>query len=120
MELTLNTITSRECYFISKVILFKNFSFILFFKIGKLHEGLLCFEQCIKFNSCDAAVAKAIFEISKIKIEMRDFYSAFYTLNRFDYLNLTTNKSSLEKFKIFIESVQFIINFLIYLFKQKI
>lgn len=66
---------------------------------------MLSFEQSIKFNTCDVAITKAIFEISKIKIEMRDFYSAYYSLNRFDLLNVNIKQSSLEKFKIFIESV---------------
>ncbi len=70
-------------------------------------EALLSFEQAIKHNSSHPAVLKSIFEIAKIKIELRDFYSAIYTLNRYDHLDFSTHKLSYLKFKTFTEAVGF-------------
>lgn len=46
------------------------------------NEALLCFEQSIKYNNSRKAVTKALYEISRIKIDNRDFYAAFYNLDR--------------------------------------
>jgi len=72
---------------------------------AKVQEALLCFEQSIKHDNSQKAVEKSLFEITKIKIEMRDFYSAFHTLNRFEYLK-DFSTFSLEKFRNFIDSVR--------------
>ena len=51
-------------------------------------------------------MTKALYEIAKIKIELRDYYQAFYTLCRADYLDV--DKKSLEKFRIFTDGVTFL------------
>ncbi|CAD8142066.1 unnamed protein product [Paramecium pentaurelia] len=66
-------------------------------------EALLCFEQAIKHNNSKKAVTKSLYEIAKMKIEQRDFYAAFHTLNRSALLD--TEKSYLEKFQLFTEAV---------------
>lgn len=51
-------------------------------------------------------MTNALFELTKIKIEMRDYYQAFYTLQRADYLDVDSKQ--LEKFKIFTDGVTFL------------
>ena len=48
--------------------------------IENVNEALLSYEQAIKHNNSRKAVTKALYEITKIKIEARDYYQAFYTL----------------------------------------
>ena len=48
-------------------------------------------------------MARAIYEIAKIKIEQRDYYEAFYTLSRVQYLDIEIK--SLQKFKTFTDGV---------------
>ena len=42
--------------------------------IENLNEALLSFEQAIKHNNSRKAVTKSLYEIAKIKIELRDYY----------------------------------------------
>ncbi|CAD8059821.1 unnamed protein product [Paramecium sonneborni] len=72
-------------------------------KIKNSTEALLCFEQAIKHNNSKKAVTKSLYEIAKIKIEQRDFYAAYHTLNRAALLD--TEQSYLEKFRLFTEAV---------------
>lgn len=51
-------------------------------------------------------MTKSLYEIAKIKIEQRDFYAAYHTLNRADFLD--TEKTYLEKFRLFTEAVIFL------------
>ena len=44
------------------------------------NEAIICYEQAIKHNSNKRAVTRSIYEITKIKIEHRDYYEALYTL----------------------------------------
>lgn len=44
------------------------------------NEAIICYEQAIKFNSNKKAVTRSIYELTKIKIEHRDYYEALYTL----------------------------------------
>lgn len=53
-----------------------------------MNEAILSYEQSLKFNNNHKAVTKALYEIAKIKIEMRDYYHAFHTLCRADYLDV--------------------------------
>lgn len=48
-------------------------------------------------------MTRSIYEIAKIKIEMRDYYEAFYTLSRAQYLDI--DLKSLQKFKTFTDGV---------------
>lgn len=56
-------------------------------------------------------MSTAIIEVTKSKIEERDFYSAFYHINRCDFLEI--NSEEIVKFKLFTEGV-------IFLMKRKI
>ena len=47
-----------------------------------------------------------MYEIAKIKIEERDFYSAYHTLERSEFLDI--DKKQLEKFKLYTEGVIFL------------
>ena len=48
-------------------------------------------------------MTKSIFEIAKLKIMKRDFYAAFYTLNRSKFFKV--EERYLEKLRIFTEGV---------------
>ena len=52
-------------------------------------------------------MTKSLYEIAKIKIDQRDFYAAYHTLNRSEFLDI--EKNYLEKFRLFTE-VYFINN----------
>ena len=66
----------------------------------------MSFEQSIKYNNSRKAVTKAIYDIAKIKIEMRDFYQAYHTLQRVDYLDV--DQKVFEKFRLFIDGVTYL------------
>jgi hypothetical protein len=46
------------------------------------NDAIICYEQAIKHNTNKRAVTRAIYEITKIKIENRDYYEALFTLER--------------------------------------
>lgn len=71
----------------------------MFYNTRNFNDAILCYEQAIKHNSSKKAVTKSIYEIAKIKIEMRDFYGASYTLERAESLDV--DKKVLEKIKLF-------------------
>ena len=52
------------------------------------NDDIICYEQAIKYNTNKRAVTRAIYEITKIKIENRDYYEALYTLERAQYLDI--------------------------------
>ena len=56
------------------------FKGIIFYKTRNYNDALLSFEQAIKHNSSKKATTKSLYEIARIKIELRDFYGASYTL----------------------------------------
>ena len=62
----------KDFYTINKVSQ-KNKYFILN-KLENLSDAILSFEQAIKHNNSRKAVTKALYEIAKIKIELRDYY----------------------------------------------
>eukprot|EP01017_Pseudomicrothorax_dubius_P034550 TRINITY_DN4753_c0_g4_i2.p1 TRINITY_DN4753_c0_g4~~TRINITY_DN4753_c0_g4_i2.p1 ORF type:complete len:1181 (-),score=268.49 TRINITY_DN4753_c0_g4_i2:134-3676(-) len=82
---------------------FKGYSLL---KQGKESEAILCFEQTLRLNNSKKAVTKAIYEMVKMKINSRDFYSAYWILNRTECLNVDMN--ALHKYKLFIEGVIFL------------
>jgi hypothetical protein len=51
-------------------------------------------------------VAGSLVEITKSKIEDRDFYSAYYHINRSSFLQVSSPE--IEKFKLFTEGVVFL------------
>lgn len=98
-KITRRGITSKASFNIRRV---NN----LFLRIENFNDALLSYEQAIKHNNSKKAVTKSLYEIAKIKIEQRDFYSAFHTLQRSEYLDI--DKKLLEKFKLFTEGVIFL------------
>ena len=48
-------------------------------------------------------MTRAIYEITKIKIENRDYYEALFTLERAEYLDI--DEKVIRKFKLFIQGV---------------
>ena len=48
-------------------------------------------------------MTRAIYEITKIKIENRDYYEALFTLERAEYLDI--DEKVVKKFRIFINGV---------------
>lgn len=51
-------------------------------------------------------MTKALYEIVKIKIEQRDFYEAWHSLQRVEYLDVDVK--SLEKLRMFVDGVTFL------------
>jgi hypothetical protein len=51
-------------------------------------------------------VTKSLYEIAKVRIEQRDYYSAFYQLCRADFLDV--DRKALEKFRVFTDGVTFL------------
>lgn len=74
--------------------------------IEKIQDAILCYEQAIKHNNSRKAVTKSLYEIARINIEQRDYYSAFHQLSRSDLLDV--DRKSLEKFIIFTDGVTFL------------
>lgn len=79
------------------------FKGLIYNKKDNNNEAIICYEQAIKFNTNKKAVTRSIYEITKIKIQQKDFYEAFYTLERAQYLDIDIK--SLNKFKIFTDGV---------------
>jgi tetratricopeptide (TPR) repeat protein len=79
---------------------------LVFYNIRNFNDAILCYEQAIKHNSSKKAVTKSIYEIAKIKIELRDFYGASYTLERAESLDV--DKKVLEKIKLFTDGSTFL------------
>jgi tetratricopeptide (TPR) repeat protein len=75
----------------------------LSFYVGRPNDAIICYEQAIKHNTNKRAVTRAIYEITKIKIENRDYYEALYTLERAQYLDI--DERVIKKFSIFINGV---------------
>lgn len=63
----------------SEAFLFKGLAYS---KINNYNEAILSYEQAIKFNTSKKATTKALYEITKLKIDMGDYYGASYTLER--------------------------------------
>ncbi|CAD8205734.1 unnamed protein product [Paramecium octaurelia] len=78
----------------------------IFMKKGEFNEAILSFEQSITENHSKKAVTKSLIEIAKIKIDQKDFYSAYYTLQRVDHLDV--EKASIIDLKQFTEGVIFL------------
>lgn len=82
----------------SEAYLFKGLAFS---KMKNYNEAILAFEQAIKFNSSRKATTKALYEVSKLKIELGDYYGASYTLERAGTLDV--DHRVIEKLKVFTE-----------------
>jgi tetratricopeptide (TPR) repeat protein len=82
----------------SEAYLFKGLAYA---KMKNFNEAILAFEQAIKFNSSKKATTKALYEVSKLKIELGDYYGASYTLERAS--SLEVDVKIIEKLRIFTE-----------------
>ena len=67
------------------------------------NDAIICYQQAIKFNSNKKAVTRSIYELSKIKIEHRDYYEALYTLQRAQHLDI--DEKVIRRFKGFTDGV---------------
>lgn len=79
---------------------------MIFYKLHNFNDALLSFEQVIKHNTSKKATTKALYEIAKIKIELRDYYGASYTLERAQSLDV--EMKVLEKLKLFLDGSTFL------------
>lgn len=52
----------------------------IYFKLWKLNDAILNFEQVVKLSNDIFFIGNALYEIAKIKINEKDFYEAFFTL----------------------------------------
>jgi tetratricopeptide (TPR) repeat protein len=82
----------------SEAFLFKGLAYS---KIQNYNEAILSYEQAIKFNTSKKATTKAIYEITKLKIDLGDYYGASYTLERSN--SLEVEAKVLDKMKMFTE-----------------
>lgn len=69
----------------SEAYLFKGLAYS---KINNYNDAILSYEQAIKFNTSKKATTKALYEISKLKIDQGDYYGASYTLERANSLEI--------------------------------
>lgn len=82
------------------------FKGLAYSKINNYNDAILSYEQAIKFNTSKKATTKALYEISKLKIDQGDYYGASYTLERANSLEI--DMKVIEKIKIFTEGSTFI------------
>lgn len=75
-------------------------------KLNNLSDAILYFEQVIRANDDNHLSSSALYEISKIKIQQKDFYEAYYNLKRAGHFKLRQKK--LVTYKIFTEGVIFL------------
>jgi tetratricopeptide (TPR) repeat protein len=76
-------------------------------KLNNCNDAVLYFEQVIR-SCCDDQFlqSSALYEIAKIKIQQKDFYEAYYNLQRAAHYKLKQKK--LINYKIFTEGVIFL------------
>lgn len=68
---------------------------------GQNNAAILNYEQAIKLNQSETATIKSLHDIALIKIEERDIYAAFYTLQRVE--DIPENVRYLHNLKIFLD-----------------
>lgn len=68
---------------------------------GENHQAILQYEQAIKLNTSETATLKAIHDIALIRIEEKDIYSAYSTIDRLD--EIPNSALYLQNLKIFLE-----------------
>ena len=103
-----NDPTHSEAYYFKGFILEKKSNILTcsLICLEEYNDAILCFEQAIKHNASRKAVLKSLYEITKIKIENRDFYEAYHTLHRAELLGL--DLKIFAKFRLFTEGVIFL------------
>jgi len=75
-------------------------------KIDNLDDSMLHFEQVIRLSDDQFLQSSALYEIAKIKIQQKDFYEAYYNLQRATHYKLKQRK--LMNYKVFTEGVIFL------------
>jgi hypothetical protein len=66
-------------------------------KIGNLSDSALYFEQVVRAAEADNHLAScALYEIAKIKIQLKDFYEAYYNLKSVIFLMKRKTKAGLK------------------------
>lgn len=75
-------------------------------KMDNHNDAILHFEQVIRLSEDQYLQSSALYEISKIKIQQKDFYEAYYNLQRATHYKLKQKK--LLNYKIFTEGVIFL------------
>jgi hypothetical protein len=68
-----------------------------------ISDSVLNFEQVIKYDSEGSMCSDALFQIAKIRISQKDFYEAYYTLQRATKLKL--NNKKMINYKVLTEGV---------------
>ena len=64
-------------------------------RLGSYDDAVLSFEQVIKLSKDDYLQSNSLYEITKIRVRQRDFYEAYYALQRADKSKLKLPKLSL-------------------------
>lgn len=76
-------------------------------KLGNCNDAILYFEQVLRTSSDEPFLqSSALYEIAKIKIQQKDFYEAYYNLQRATHYKLRQKK--LINYKNFTEGVIFL------------
>lgn len=76
-------------------------------KMNNLSDSVLYFEQVVRAAEADNHLAScALYEIAKIKIQLKDFYEAYYNLKRATHFKLKQKK--LVNYRTFTEGVIFL------------
>jgi tetratricopeptide (TPR) repeat protein len=75
-------------------------------KLGNYDDAVLSFEQVIKLSDDEYLQSNALYEITKIRVRQRDFYEAYYSLQKADKSRLKLPKLAL--YHSFTESVIFL------------
>ena len=75
-------------------------------KLNNCNDAILYFEQVIRMCDDQFLQSSALYEIAKIKIQQKDFYEAYYNLQRATHYKLKQKK--LINYKIFTEGVIFL------------
>lgn len=75
-------------------------------KTNNFSDSVLYFEQVVRLGEDNFLQGSAMYEIAKIKIQQKDFYEAYYNLQRCASLDLRQKK--LYNYKVFTEGVIFL------------
>lgn len=64
-------------------------------RLGEHDDAVLCFEQVLKLSEDDYLHGNSLYEITKIRVRQRDFYEAYYFLQRSNKTKLKLPKLAL-------------------------
>jgi len=74
--------------------------------LDRINDAYLNYQQALKFNNHSKTVTRALFNMAKINILDKDFYTASYNLNKTDHLEL--KKEKLINIMLFTNGVNFL------------